>query len=195
MANRDAGTITVLDAATLKTLHTWHLPGGGSPDMGGVSADGHTLWLSGRYDSVVYVLDTTTGKLLKKIPVDTAPTACASGPNPAATASATPATCADLRPLDHHKQGKNHGPQMRRRARSGRGHRRSTTKARPPARRPLAGGDHDGVVRRRLRLRRTGSSGAWWRPGRAVRCAFAIRRPAFATHAAIATQRRSGNLP
>ena len=98
VANRDAGTITVLDAATLKTLHTWHLPGGGSPDMGGVSADGHTLWLSGRYNSVVYVLDTTTGKLLKKIPVDHGPHGLASGPNPAATASATPATCADLRP-------------------------------------------------------------------------------------------------
>ncbi len=82
MANRDAGTITVLDAATLKTLHTWHLPGGGSPDMGGVSADGHTLWLSGRYNSVIYVLDTTTGTLLKKIPVDHGPHGLAVWPQP-----------------------------------------------------------------------------------------------------------------
>jgi YVTN family beta-propeller protein len=82
VANRDAGTITVLDATTLKTLHTWHLPGGGSPDMGGVSPDGHTLWLSGRYDSVVYVLDTTTGKLLKKIPVDNGPHGLCVWPQP-----------------------------------------------------------------------------------------------------------------
>jgi YVTN family beta-propeller protein len=81
-ANRDAGTITVLDASTLKTLHTWHLPGGGSPDMGGVSADGRTLWLSGRYDSVVYVLNTTTGKLLKKIPVDSGPHGLCVWPQP-----------------------------------------------------------------------------------------------------------------
>ena len=59
VANRDGGTVTVLDASTLRTLHTWRLPGGGSPDMGGVSADGRTLWLSGRYNSVVYVLDTS----------------------------------------------------------------------------------------------------------------------------------------
>ena len=43
------------------TLRTWRLPGGGSPDMGGVTADGRTLWLSGRYDASVYVLDTRPG--------------------------------------------------------------------------------------------------------------------------------------
>jgi DNA-binding beta-propeller fold protein YncE len=29
--------------------------------MGNVSADGKTLWLSGRYDNVVYAIDTITG--------------------------------------------------------------------------------------------------------------------------------------
>jgi hypothetical protein len=29
--------------------------------MGNVSADGKTLWLSGRYDHVVYAFDTSTG--------------------------------------------------------------------------------------------------------------------------------------
>ena len=82
MANRDAGTITVLDAMTLDTLHTWRLPGGGSPDMGGVSADGRTLWLSGRYDSVVYVFDTRTGTLLRKIPVDSGPHGLCVWPQP-----------------------------------------------------------------------------------------------------------------
>ena len=82
VANRDGGTVTVLDASTLRTLHTWRLPGGGSPDMGGVSADGRTLWLSGRYDSVVYVLDTRTGKLLKRIHVDSGPHGLCVWPQP-----------------------------------------------------------------------------------------------------------------
>ena len=82
VANRDGGTITVLDASTLRTLHTWRLPGGGSPDMGGVSADGRTLWLSGRYDSVVYVLDTRTGRLLKRVHVDSGPHGLCVWPQP-----------------------------------------------------------------------------------------------------------------
>ena len=44
-----------------RSTSTWPIPGGGSPDMGNVSADGKRLWLSGRYDNVVYVFDTTTG--------------------------------------------------------------------------------------------------------------------------------------
>jgi YVTN family beta-propeller protein len=56
------GSVSVLDFATRKVLTTWPMPGGGSPDMGNVSADGKTLWLSGRYDNVVYAIDTATGK-------------------------------------------------------------------------------------------------------------------------------------
>jgi YVTN family beta-propeller protein len=41
--------------------------------MGGVSADGKELWLSGRYHSEVYVIDTTTGKLKARIPVGKGP--------------------------------------------------------------------------------------------------------------------------
>jgi YVTN family beta-propeller protein len=55
------GSVTVLDFATGKVLKTWPVPGGGSPDMGGVSADGKHLWLSGRYDDVVYRFDTSSG--------------------------------------------------------------------------------------------------------------------------------------
>jgi YVTN family beta-propeller protein len=57
------GSVSVLDFATRKVLATWPIPGGGSPDMGNVSADGKTLWLSGRYDNVVYAIDTATGKV------------------------------------------------------------------------------------------------------------------------------------
>jgi YVTN family beta-propeller protein len=55
------GSVSVLDFATRKVDVTWPIPGGGSPDMGNVSADGKHLWLAGRYDDVVYVFDTTTG--------------------------------------------------------------------------------------------------------------------------------------
>jgi hypothetical protein len=41
----------------------WTIPGGGSPDMGNVSADGQWLWLSGRYDGVVYAFNTEDGSV------------------------------------------------------------------------------------------------------------------------------------
>jgi YVTN family beta-propeller protein len=55
------GSISVIDFATRAVAKTWTIPGGGSPDMGNVSADGKDLWLSGRYDNVVYDIDTATG--------------------------------------------------------------------------------------------------------------------------------------
>ena len=55
------GSVSVVDFATGEVEANWPVPGGGSPDMGNVSADGKTLWLSGRYDNVVYAFDTTTG--------------------------------------------------------------------------------------------------------------------------------------
>jgi YVTN family beta-propeller protein len=55
------GSVSVVDFATRKIDANWPMPGGGSPDMGNVSADGKLLWLSGRYDNVVYAIDTGTG--------------------------------------------------------------------------------------------------------------------------------------
>jgi YVTN family beta-propeller protein len=55
------GSVSVIDFATGKVIKNWPVPGGGSPDMGNVSADGKHLWLSGRYDDVVYRFDTTSG--------------------------------------------------------------------------------------------------------------------------------------
>ena len=46
-------------------MQTWPIPGGGSPDMGNVSADGRYLWLSGRFDDVVYRIDTESGAVDK----------------------------------------------------------------------------------------------------------------------------------
>jgi len=67
--NRLAGTISVIDFMTEKVSETWRIPGGGSPDMGGVSADGKLLWLSGRYHSEVYAINTDDGRLRARIPV------------------------------------------------------------------------------------------------------------------------------
>jgi DNA-binding beta-propeller fold protein YncE len=58
---RAKASVSVIDFATRKVEANWPIPGGGSPDMGNVSADGKTLWLSGRYDNVVYVFDTASG--------------------------------------------------------------------------------------------------------------------------------------
>lgn len=67
------GSVSVVDPKTDKVLTTWSIPGGGSPDMGGVTADGTELWLSGRYDSEVYVFDTTTGEVKATIQVPKGP--------------------------------------------------------------------------------------------------------------------------
>jgi YVTN family beta-propeller protein len=73
ISNRGEGSISVLDFAKRKLVKKWRIPHGGSPDMGGASADGTTLWLTGRYDSEVYAIDTTTGKLNARIPVGKGP--------------------------------------------------------------------------------------------------------------------------
>ncbi|MBZ9851236.1 YncE family protein [Mesorhizobium sp. CA14] len=59
------GSVTVIDFATRAVVAQWPIPGGGSPDMGNVSADGRQLWLSGRFDSEVYMIDTTSGAVTK----------------------------------------------------------------------------------------------------------------------------------
>jgi YVTN family beta-propeller protein len=75
------GSISVIDFATRSVVANWPIPGGGSPDMGNVSADGKTLWLSGRYNSVVYAFDTTTGAVTK-IPVGREPHGLTVWPQP-----------------------------------------------------------------------------------------------------------------
>jgi hypothetical protein len=52
---------SVIDFATRRVPKTCPVPGGGSPDMGNVSADGKYLWLSGRFDHVVYRFNTPSG--------------------------------------------------------------------------------------------------------------------------------------
>ena len=82
VANRNAGGVSVISFRTGRVVATWHLPGGGSPDMGAVSADGKVLWLSGRYNGVVYAISTSSGRLLAKIPVGAGPHGVAVWPQP-----------------------------------------------------------------------------------------------------------------
>jgi len=78
---RGKGSVSVIDFTTHHVLATWPIPGGGSPDMGNVSADGKKLWLSGRFDNVVYAIDTTTGEV-KSIPVGKEPHGLTVWPQP-----------------------------------------------------------------------------------------------------------------
>ena len=75
------GSVSVLDFASRKVVATWPVPGGGSPDMGNVSADGKTLWLSGRFDDVVYAIDTASGTM-HLIPVGMEPHGLTVWPQP-----------------------------------------------------------------------------------------------------------------
>ncbi|MEU6757508.1 YncE family protein [Streptomyces sp. NPDC046685] len=82
ISNRGEGTVSVFDFPKNKLTKKWTLPDGGSPDMGGVSADGKVLWLSGRYNSEVYAIDTVTGKQLARVPVGGGPHGLAVYPQP-----------------------------------------------------------------------------------------------------------------
>ncbi|MDX6657247.1 MAG: hypothetical protein QOH62_2040 [Solirubrobacteraceae bacterium] len=82
VANRGEGSISVLDLASGRLVDRWQLHPGGSPDMGGISADGQVLWLSGRYDREVYAISTRTGRLLHRIPVGDGPHGLSVWPQP-----------------------------------------------------------------------------------------------------------------
>jgi DNA-binding beta-propeller fold protein YncE len=82
VTNRDEGTISLISFRTRRPAAKWHLPGGGSPDMGGLSADGRVLWLSGRYNAEVYAISTSTGRLLHRIRVGQGPHGLSVWPQP-----------------------------------------------------------------------------------------------------------------
>ncbi|MFG2045121.1 hypothetical protein [Dactylosporangium sp. NPDC048998] len=82
IANRGEGSVSILDFATGTLVAKWQIPGGGSPDMGGVSADGKVLWLSGRYNGEVYAISTDDGHLLARIKVGNQPHGLCFWPQP-----------------------------------------------------------------------------------------------------------------
>lgn len=79
---RPPGSVSVIDPYKKSVVAKWNIPGGGSPDMGNVSADGKELWLAGRYDSEVYVFDTATGTLTHRIAVGRGPHGLTVWPQP-----------------------------------------------------------------------------------------------------------------
>jgi YVTN family beta-propeller protein len=78
---RGPGSVSVIDFARRGVIANWPIPGGGSPDMGNVSADGKRLWLSGRFDDVVYAIDTSSG-VTQSIPVGHTPHGLTVWPQP-----------------------------------------------------------------------------------------------------------------
>ena len=80
ITNRNEGTISVLDFATRKLVAKWNV--GGSPDMGGVSADGKVLWLSSRYDAQLLAISTKNGRVLARIRVGDGPHGVCVWPQP-----------------------------------------------------------------------------------------------------------------
>jgi YVTN family beta-propeller protein len=82
VTNRGEGSISVISFKTRHVVKKWRIPGGGSPDMGNISANGKILWLTGRYNGVVYAISTTSGRLLAKIPVGAGPHGLCVWPEP-----------------------------------------------------------------------------------------------------------------
>lgn len=82
VTDRGEGAISVIDFDTRKVVTTWHIPGGGSPDMGNVSPDGKVLWVSGRYNDVVYAISTVDGRLIAEVAVPNSPHGLCVWPQP-----------------------------------------------------------------------------------------------------------------
>jgi streptogramin lyase len=73
VSNRGEGSISLISFGRRRVVRKWRLPGRASPDMGGVSANGRVLWLSGRYNAEVYAISTRSGRLIKRIKVGAGP--------------------------------------------------------------------------------------------------------------------------
>ncbi|GAA2624157.1 hypothetical protein GCM10010411_70770 [Actinomadura fulvescens] len=58
------GTLSAIDLAARRVAAHWRLPGGGSPEPGGISSDGTALWLCEPRTGVVYAMSTRTGRLV-----------------------------------------------------------------------------------------------------------------------------------
>jgi DNA-binding beta-propeller fold protein YncE len=81
VSNRRSGSVSVIDFATRRLVHTWRLPGA-TPDMGGVSVDGKVLWFGGRMSNTVYAISTKDGHLIASIPVANGPHGVCVWPQP-----------------------------------------------------------------------------------------------------------------
>ena len=85
VTNRVAGSISVISFATRKVVATWQIPGGGSPDMGGVTANGRCSGSPGATTASCTPSRPAPGTCWRRSRSARARTASASGRNPAAT--------------------------------------------------------------------------------------------------------------
>ncbi|MFR9771734.1 beta-propeller fold lactonase family protein [Nocardia sp. SC052] len=82
ITNRHEGSVSVWDFAANGLVRKWFVPGGGSPDMGNISADGRVFWASGRHHDEVYAIDIVNWNLLARIPVGKGPHGLTIWPQP-----------------------------------------------------------------------------------------------------------------
>ena len=82
ITNREEGSVSVLRFTDNKLIAKWKIPGGGSPDMGNISADGKFFWVSGRYDNEVYVFNIEKGAFVTRIKVGLEPHGLTIWPQP-----------------------------------------------------------------------------------------------------------------
>ena len=82
ITNRGEGSVSIMRFSDNKIITKMKIPGGGSPDMGGISADGKEFWVSGRYNNVVYVFDLVHQKFSQSIKVGKEPHGLAIYPQP-----------------------------------------------------------------------------------------------------------------
>lgn len=82
ITNRDEGSVSVMRFSDNALIAKWKIPGGGSPDMGNISADGKFFWVSGRYDDEVYVFNIEKGSFVTRIKVGKEPHGLTIWPQP-----------------------------------------------------------------------------------------------------------------
>jgi DNA-binding beta-propeller fold protein YncE len=82
ITNREEGSVSVMRFSDNKLIAKWKIPGGGSPDMGNISADGKFFWVSGRYDDEVYVFNIEKGEFVTRIKVGQEPHGLTIWPQP-----------------------------------------------------------------------------------------------------------------
>jgi DNA-binding beta-propeller fold protein YncE len=82
ITNRGEGSVSVMRFSDNKLVAKWKIPGGGSPDMGNISADGKFFWASGRYDNEVYVFNIEKGVFVTRIKVGKEPHGLTIWPQP-----------------------------------------------------------------------------------------------------------------
>ena len=82
ITNREEGSVSVMRFSDNKLIAKWKIPGGGSPDMGNISADGKFFWVSGRYNDEVYVFNIEKGAFVTRIKVGQEPHGLTIWPQP-----------------------------------------------------------------------------------------------------------------